>query len=214
MAYHDEFKSDRFKSAVAIGRYADGLFREECRKRGLDPETATLASIAAQTPTPMRVTMLDDDILNLWHEGLSRPEIMALGCSYNEFQTAIKRARAKGDPRAYYRQGRTRLPWRIDTTEPAKARAKLHRMVSSDTQRPADEPPISNAAKEPHMKKDKPTDHRRNFPAPSSVGPTFVGPFVDGLADTFAQIDVAKRELDKRFVPNSDILRAEVANKD
>lgn len=206
MAYHDDFKSDQFKSAVAIGRYADGLFREECRKRGLNPETATLATIAAEVAVPMRVTMLDDDILNLWQQGLSRPEIMALGCTYNEFQAAIKRARSTGDPRAYYRHGRSRLPWRMDTTKPAKARAKLHRRVSSDTERPADKLPVPNLTKEITMKKDEPP-----FPVwPNStgdVGPTFVGPFVDDLVETFAQIDVAKQELDKRFYPRSDVIR-------
>lgn len=33
------------------------------------------------------------------------------------------------------------------------------------------------------------------------------GPWVDRLAYVFAQIDVAKQELDKRFVMKSDVLR-------
>ncbi len=194
MSYHDEFKSDRFKSAVAIGRYADRLFREECRKRGLDPATATLANLASETPVPMRVTMLDDDILNLWQEGLSRPEIMALGCSYNEFQGAIKRARSVGDLRAYYRQGKSRLPWQVNLTARAKQKAQEHRIISNEQE----------------LRK---MDKRPSKPRSPSVGPSFVGKAVDDLVVIFAQIDEAKRELDKRFVPNSDILRTEV-NKD
>ena len=48
---------------------------------------------------------------------------------------------------------------------------------------------------------------------PGDMGPTFVGRLVDDLVAVLPQIDEAKRELDKRFVPNSDILRTEV-NKD
>ena len=167
---------------------------------GFDPATATLANLASETPVPMRVTMLDDDILNLWQQGLSRPEIMALGCSYNEFQTALKRARSVGDPRAYYRQGKSRLPWAVDLTAKAKQKAQEHRIVS-------------NPPKEPPMEKNKPPFTPRPKRTTGDVGPTFVGKAVDDLVGIFAQIDEAKRELDKRFVPNSDILRTEV-NKD
>ena len=44
------------------------------------------------------------------------------------------------------------------------------------------------------------------FPPPN-VGPFFVGKIVDGIVAVMPQIDEAKRQLDKRFYPRSDVLR-------
>ena len=183
MAYYDDFKSERFRNAVAIGRYADNLFREECRKRGLDPHTATLAKLSA-IPAPKRGSMSEDDILNLWYQGLTRPEIVALGCNFEDFKQVMRRARDRGDSRAYYREGKSRLPWTIS--------------------KPAERHP---------MEKNKPPFTPRPKRTTGDVGSAFVGKAVDDLVSIFAQIDQVKRELDKRFVPKSDILRTEV-NKD
>jgi len=202
--YYDDFKSERFRNAQAIGRYADALFRGECKKRGLNPETATLAAIAAE-PIPTAGTMTEDDILNLWSGGLSRPEIIALGCNYCDFLNAIRKARAVGDPRAYYRFGRSRLPWKIQ--EPKDTRPK--RSVPKAPQMSADAFSPQAAARRQSMEKKPP-----HPPAASSVGPAFVGKVVDDLVAVLPQIDEAKRQLDRRFVPKSDILRAEVVNKD
>ena len=201
--YYDDFKDPRFRNAVTIGKHADMIFRAECFKRGLDPDMACESPIAALASSPIldAQPMDREQILNLWNDGLTRPEIMALGVTYPEFQQAIKTARAVGDPRAYYRQNRwSRLPWAIDLTTKAKQAAQGHRI-------------ISNPPKEPVMK-NKPPFTPRPKRTTGDVGPTFVGKAVDDLVSVFAQIDEAKRRLDKRFVPHSDILRTEIANKD
>jgi hypothetical protein len=187
--YYDDFKSDRFKTAWAIGKHADAIFRAECRLRGLDPEKAIASPLAslATTPVPARRSMDQDQILNLWHEGLSRPEILALGCHINDFVDAIRRARAVGDSRAYYRQGKSRLPWKIELTGPAKRKAKNHRIVSNEVGRMTM------------------TRRRRPKKANVDLNGTILGQEVNDLVDIFAQIDVAKRELDKRFIPRSDV---------
>lgn len=203
MKYYDDFKSPRFRNAVTIGEHADMIFAAECLRRGLDPETAREAPIDAIANSPVidPLPMDREQILNLWYEGLTRPEIMALGATYPEFQMAIKVARAAGDPRAYYRENRwSRLPWAVDLTTKAKQKAKEHRIVSN---------PVGSHP----MEKNKPPFTPRPKRTTGDVGPTFVGKAVDDLVSVFAQIDKAKRELDKRFVPNSDILRTEV-NKD
>ena len=201
------------------------VFAAECLRRGLDPGTAIESPIDAIANSPIidPIPMDREQILNLWYEGLTRPEIMALGATYPEFQQAIKIARTAGDPRAYYRENRwSRLPWAIDLTTKAKQKAKEHRIISNEQERRT-------------MKKGEPTGpgsplnarhnlsawdgrprrdlNRRRPPAPSSVGPAFVSKLVDGLVAVLPQIDEAKRELDKRFIPKSDILRTEV-NKD
>ena len=203
MKYYDDFKDPRFRNAVTIGKHADMIFRAECFRRGLDPDKACETPIAAIASSPLLEAQPIDreQILNLWNDGLTRPEIMALGATYPEFQRAITTARAEGDPRAYYRQNRwSRLPWAVDLTTKAKQKAQEHRIVS-------------NPPKEPPMEKNKPPFTPRPKRTTGDVGPTFVGKAVDDLVGIFAQIDEAKRELDKRFVPNSDVLRTEV-NKD
>ena len=213
MRYYDDFKDPRFQSAASIGRHADMIFRMECLKRGLDPDQAILAPLDAMigSPSPELIRMTTDDILNLWYDGLTRPEIMALGASFGEFQWAMQKARAVGDQRAYYRHGnKSRLPWQIGITETAKRRMKKHRTVANGV--------AAGAGFTPETGKDKAMKKGDRMgsgvpPRPSSVGPSFVGKRVDDLVDVFAQIDEAKRELDKRFVPNSDILMTEV-NKD
>ena len=177
MAYYDDFKSERFRNAVAIGNYADNLFREECRKRGLDPHTATLAKLSA-IPAPKRGNMSEDDILNLWYQGLTRPEIVALGCNFEDFKQVMRRARGRGDSRAYYREGKSRLPWTI-----------------------------GNPPKEPSMEKNKPPFTPRPKRTTGDVGPTFVGKAVNDLVSVFTQIDEAKRQLDRKFYARSDVLR-------
>ena len=197
MKYYDDFKSPRFRNAVTLGKHADRIFLAECIRRGLDPDIAGITPMASMASTPvLDPTPMDrEQILDLWNEGLTRPEIMALGATYLEFQQAIKTARAAGDPRAYYRQHRwSRLPWAVDLTTKAKQKAQEHRIVSNE--------------QEPRKMEKRPSK-----PRSPSVGPSFVGKAVDDLVSVFAQIDEAKRELDKRFVPNSDILRTEV-NKD
>lgn len=176
MAYYDDFKSERFRNAVAIGNYADNLFRDECKKRGLDPHTATLAKISSIS-APKRGSMSEDDILNLWYQGLTRPEIVALGCNFEDFKQTIRRARDRGDSRAYYREGKSRLPWTI-----------------------------GNPPKEPAMEK-KPPFTPRPKRTTGDVGPTFVGRLVDGLVAVLPQIDEAKRQLDRKFYARSDVLR-------
>ena len=53
------------------------------------------------------------------------------------------------------------------------------------------------------MKNDRPPSTPKPKRTTGDGGPTFVGP----LVETFTQIDAAKRELDKRFVMKSDVLR-------
>lgn len=216
MQYYDDFKSPQFRSAVAIGKHADLIFRAECRKRGLDPESVMISPLAALETSPLleTVPMDREHILDLWNEGLSRPEILALGATMDEFVDAIRRARAKGDPRAYYRYGKSRLPWRIEVTAATKKRNSLHRIVSGGTERPVSSIPIQKTAKESPMTKEQPPFTPKPKRGGGDVGPSFVGQFVDDLVAVLPQIGQAKRELDKRFVPNSDILRTEVANKD
>ncbi len=203
MKYYDNFPADRFKSAEAIGKHADTVFRAECHKRGLNPETAIAAPIASLVGSPIcEVTAMNrEQILNLWHQGLTRPEIIALGTSYAQFQNAIKQARAVGDSRAYYRNGsKTRLPWQIDITGPAKRKAKEHRIVSNPVERQT-------------MEKNKPPFTPGPKRTLGDMGPAFVGRLVDDLVAVLPQIDQAKLELDKRFVPKSDILRSEIREK-
>ena len=202
MKYYDDFKSPRFRNAVTIGEHADMVFAAECLRRGLDPGAAMESPIDAIANSPIidPIPMNREQVLDLWYDGLTGPEIMALGATYPEFLAAIKTARAAGDPRAYYRQGKSRLPWQVNLTARAKQKALEHRI-------------ISNPPKEPPMEKNKPPFTPRPKRTTGDVGPTFVGKAVDDLVGIFAQIDEAKRELDKRFVPNSDILRTEV-NKD
>ena len=148
MEYYDDFKSDRFKSAAAIGKHADLVFRTECRKRGLDPEQAGISPIDAIANSPvLEVLPMDkEQILDLWNEGLSRPEIIALGAAPFQFQTAIREARAVGDQRAYYRQGRTRLPWQITGT--VGMRLKGRRIAPIATEMTADAFNATGKAKE------------------------------------------------------------------
>ena len=200
MKYYDDFKSPRFRNAVTIGQHADMVFAAECLRRGLDPDIAAASPLAAIANSPIidAIPMDREQILNLWYEGLTRPEIMALGATYPEFQQAIKTARAEGDPRAYYRENRySRLPWAIDLTTKARRKAQEHRIISN---------PVGSRP----MEKDKPPFAPRPKRTTGDVGPAFVGKTVDDLVGIFAQIDEAKRELDKRFVPNSDVLWSEV----
>ena len=197
MPYYDDFKSPRFRNAVTIGEHADMVFAAECLRRGLDPGAAMESPIDAIANSPIidPIPMNREQVLDLWYEGLTGPEIMALGATYPEFLAAIKTGRAQGDPRAYYRQGKTRLPWQVNLTARAKQKAQEHRIVSNE--------------QEPRKMEKRPSK-----PRSPSVGPSFVGKAVDDLVSVFAQIDDAKRELDKRFVPGSDILRSEISNKD
>ena len=54
----------------------------------------------------------------------------------------------------------------------------------------------------------RPPNRQPNIDYPSEGAPS-----TESLAAVFAQIDEAKRELDKRFVLKSDVLRTEVEGK-
>ena len=206
MEYYDDFKSDRFKSAAAIGKHADLVFRTECRKRGLDPEQAGISPIDAIANSPvLEVLPMDkEQILDLWSEGLSRPEIIALGAAPFQFQAAIREARAVGDQRAYYRQGRTRLPWQITGTVGVRLKGRIAPIATEMT---ADAFSASGKARRETMKKPELPFTPKPKRSTGDVGPLLGGPSVDNLVNVFAQIDVAKGELAKRFVMKSDVLR-------
>ncbi len=177
MPYYDDFKSPRFKSAEAIGVYADRIFKLECQKRGINPESALKAPLAvmaaepsAESPTPTS----PDDIVNLWYDGLTRTEIMALGVTRDQFVWAIRRARAVGDPRAYYRNNskspNARLPWLlpdIKRKRPKRRKRQAPQMPASTILDP-EQQEIARARKQA-------TVHARAKAHPWKYGPALRG---------------------------------------
>lgn len=98
----------RMQAAHSLGGVAQCLFNARCKSLGLNPRKAELADIveAEAWEGHLADTSRDDEILYAWAAGRTGPQILVdLKVNFNQFQAAMKRARAIGDQRAVYKRG-------------------------------------------------------------------------------------------------------------